>query len=70
VESPIANSDEDVAQLSLAQLNHQISLTKLRLARTSNANGRAMIGKRLGWLERHREHLYGVAAPRRARWDP
>lgn len=60
IPSNVANSDEEVARLTLAELNHQISWAKVRAMRT-NDKSRAVIQQRISWLEAHRERLYGPA---------
>lgn len=55
-----ANSDRDVVRLTLAELNHEISWTKMRAMRAKDHASRAAIKQRLIWLEAHREKLYGI----------
>lgn len=64
--SVIATSEEEVATLTLAELNGQISILKWRAGRPdASASLRKAAFKRLVWLEERRETLHGVEAPDR-----
>jgi hypothetical protein len=64
--SAIATTDEEVAKLTLPELNGQISLLKWRAERADmSASLRRSAFKSLVWLEERRETLHGVKAPDR-----
>ena len=64
--SAIATTDEEVAKLTLPELNGQISLLKWRAESPDvSASLRRSAFKRLVWLEERRETLHGVKAPDR-----
>jgi hypothetical protein len=64
--SAVATTDEEVAKLTLPELNGQITLLKWRAARRdTSASLRRLAFKRLVWLEKRREALHGVTAPDR-----
>ncbi len=64
--SAIAHTEEEVVQLTLAQLNQQIAWLEWRLA-VSNSQLRKGALKHLVWLETQREKLHKVPAPKRRR---
>jgi hypothetical protein len=61
----MADSEEEVAQLTLAQLNRQIATVEWRFQNVGKAQLRKAAFKQLVWLERQRESLYGIPAPAR-----
>jgi hypothetical protein len=63
--SGFPGTNEDVAKLTLAQLNAEIHRSTVGF-NTSGGEGRKAFFKRLVWLEREREKLHGVLAPRRS----
>ncbi len=64
--SAVATTDEEVAELTLPELNGQIALLKWRAGRTDvSASLRRLAFKHLVWLEERRETLHGIKAPDR-----
>jgi hypothetical protein len=64
--SAIATTNEEVAKLTLLELNGQIATLKWRAGRSdTSAALRRSAFKRLVWLEERREALHGVKAPDR-----
>jgi hypothetical protein len=62
-------TDEDVAKLSLRELNSWISRAEFRALHLKlSASLKRSAMKRLVWLEAQRERLHGVPAPNRGRF--
>jgi hypothetical protein len=63
--SAVATTDEEVAALTLAELNGQIAQAEWRYGAMTNAGRRKDAFKRLVWLEAQREKLHEIPAPKR-----
>jgi hypothetical protein len=61
----VADTEDEVAQLTLAQLNQQVAWAEHRFHDVANSQLRKAAYKRLVWLERQRESLHGIPAPAR-----
>jgi hypothetical protein len=61
----VATTEEEVAALSLEQLNAQIGHAKWGYENGGSSQGRKAFFKRLVWLEAQRFKLHGVDVPRR-----
>jgi hypothetical protein len=61
----VATTEEEVARLTLAQLNGQIASAEWRFQMVANSQLRKAAYKRLVWYERLRESLHGIPAPAR-----
>ena len=59
----VATTKEEVAALSLAQLNSQIAHAKWSYEAGGTSRGRKAFFKQLIWLEAQREELHGIEAP-------
>jgi hypothetical protein len=63
--SATPETNEDVARLSLRELNAQISRARRGYELSGSSQGCKAFFKRLVWLEAERESLHGVVAPKR-----
>ena len=64
--SGYAATEAEVAELSLNELDRQISYAELRLKHLKRSSSlRKTDFEHLCWLEREREKLHGISAPRR-----
>jgi len=64
--SAIATTEEEVAKLTLSELNGQISLLRWRAERADvSASLRKSAFESLVWLEEHRQTIHGIKAPDR-----
>jgi hypothetical protein len=61
----MADSEEQVARLTLAQLNRQIAVVEWRFQNMGNTQARKAAFRRLVWYESLRESLHGIPAPAR-----
>ena len=67
--SKAPENDEDVAELSLKELNRLISNVEFRAVHLKlSASLKKSAMKRLVWLEAQREKLHGVPASKRGRF--
>jgi len=63
--SGVADNENDVAALTLDQLNREIARVKSGYEYGGTSQARKSFFKRLIWLEGLREKLHGIEAPRR-----
>ena len=63
--SGVADTGDDVAALTLSDLNDEIARMRQGYVNSGTSQGRKSFFKRLVWLEAHRERLHGVIAPER-----
>ena len=63
--SAVADTEEQVAALSLPELNSQIAHALWGYENGGSSQGRKAFFKRLVWLEAQREELHGIAAEQR-----
>ncbi len=61
----VVDFEEEVARLTLAQLNRQIAVVEWRFQNVGNSQLRKTAFKQLVWFERQRESLHGIPAPAR-----
>ena len=63
--SGVADTEEEVAELSLDELNAAIGRCIEGSERTGTGQGAKAIFKRVVWLEKMREKIHGIPATRR-----
>jgi hypothetical protein len=63
--SGFPETDEDVAFLTLAQLNRRINILAWRVGSGLSSALRKSAFKKLVWLEAQREIIHGIKAPER-----
>jgi hypothetical protein len=64
-QAAVSTTAEEVAALTLVQLDYEIANAKSGYETGGSSQGRRAFFKRLVWLETHREKLHGIEAPRR-----
>lgn len=64
--SGVPDSKEDVAKLTLLELNAEIRRCLWGAENGGTSQGRKAYFKRLVWLEKQREALFGIPAKQRA----
>lgn len=68
--SGIADRPSEAAALSLAEIENEIQRCLWGSEHGGTSQGRKSFFKRLVWLEKQRENLFGIAAPKRAFREP
>ena len=63
--SGVADSDDELAELTLAQINQDIERCAYWAEASGSSQGRKSFFKRLVWLEAGRERLHDIPAPKR-----
>jgi hypothetical protein len=63
--SGVAETGDEIAKLSLSELNTEIARMLWGYENGGTSQGRKSYFKRLVWLEEGRERLHGVAAKKR-----
>jgi hypothetical protein len=63
--SGVAETEQEVAKLALNELNVEIGRCVKGFEQGGSSQGRKAFFKRLVWLEKMREKIHGIPAPRR-----
>jgi len=63
--SGVAETEDDVAKLTLAEINKEIERCENGANSGGTSQGRKSFFKRLVWMEKVREKLHGIPAERR-----
>jgi hypothetical protein len=64
--SGVPDKEEDVAKLTIVELNTEIQRCLSGAEKGGTSQGRKAFFKRLVWLEKQRELLFGIPAKQRA----